>query len=105
LGSGVAQHGAASLPDLARGCSMLLSERDPKDACAPISTGMMGRGWRGLLAAAVSVAALSWSGEARASQEVRDWNTVMAQMEPLTGFFMAPRLAALLHVSIHDALN
>ncbi|WP_129348307.1 vanadium-dependent haloperoxidase [Sorangium cellulosum] len=66
---------------------------------------MMGRGWRGLLAAAVSVAALSWSGEARASQEVRDWNTVMAQMEPLTGFFMASRLAALLHVSIHDALN
>ncbi|MGK4004501.1 hypothetical protein WMF31_17835 [Sorangium sp. So ce1036] len=84
---------------------MLLSERDPKDACAPISTGMMGRGWRGILAAAVSVAALSWSGEARASQEVRDWNTVMAQMEPLTGFFMASRLAALLHVSIHDALN
>ncbi|WP_437284835.1 vanadium-dependent haloperoxidase [Sorangium sp. So ce406] len=66
---------------------------------------MAARKRRGLLAATLAVAALSWSEDARANQEVRDWNTVMAQMEPLTGFFMASRLSALLHVAIHDALN
>ncbi|AUX48817.1 uncharacterized protein SOCE26_103580 [Sorangium cellulosum] len=58
-----------------------------------------------MAAVALSAAALSWSDDARANEEVRDWNMVMAEMEPLTGFFMASRLAALLHVGIHDALN
>jgi hypothetical protein len=30
---------------------------------------------------------------------------IMAQMEPLSGFFMHTRLGALLHVAIHDAMN
>ncbi|AUX23322.1 uncharacterized protein SOCEGT47_038450 [Sorangium cellulosum] len=33
------------------------------------------------------------------------YSEIMAQMEPLSGFFMHSRLAALLNVSIHDALN
>jgi hypothetical protein len=54
---------------------------------------------------ALSAVALSWSVEASAYQEVRDWNVVMGQMEPLSGFFMHSRLAALLHTAVHDAMN
>jgi hypothetical protein len=68
-------------------------------------TGLAGRGPKGLLAVALSTIAFAWAGEAKAHEEVNDWNEVMAQMEPLSNFFMHSRLAALLHVSIHDALN
>lgn len=67
--------------------------------------GLAGRRKEGLLAAVLSAVTLSWAGEARAHEEVSDWNEIMAQMEPLSGFFMHSRLAALLNVSIHDALN
>lgn len=66
---------------------------------------LAGRGREGLLAAALAAIALSWAGEARAHEEVNEWSEIVAQMEPLSGFFMHSRLAALLNVSIHDALN
>lgn len=84
---------------------MDLSKGTQLNDCAPHQSRLAGRGRRALLAVALAAAASSWAGEARANQEVRDWNQVMADMEPLNVFFMQTRLAALLHVSIHDALN
>src|SRR5690349_16221025 len=68
-------------------------------------TSILGRARRGLVAVALSAVAFAWAGEAEAHQEVSDWNAVMAQMEPLSAFFMHTRLSALLHVAIHDAMN
>ncbi|HEU4410469.1 MAG TPA: vanadium-dependent haloperoxidase [Polyangiaceae bacterium] len=39
------------------------------------------------------------------AQAVNDWNALMAELEPLSGFFMHTRLGALLHVAMHDAIN
>jgi hypothetical protein len=84
---------------------MFLSKGSPQNKTSSHKTGRPGRGGKGFMAMALLVTALSWGGEAQANQEVRQWNEVMAQMEPLSLFFMNTRLAPLLHVAIHDALN
>jgi len=76
-----------------------------KNGTSSQETGRPARGGKGFIAMALLVIALSWGDEAQANQEVRQWNEVMAQMEPLSVFFMNTRLAPLLHVAIHDALN
>jgi hypothetical protein len=84
---------------------MALLKGDQMSGSTSRRTGLVGRGPKGLLAVALSFIAFAWAGEAKAHEEVNDWNEVMAKMEPVSGFFMHSRLAALLHVSIHDAIN
>lgn len=84
---------------------MFLSKGIQRNGISSHKTDRLGRGGKGFMAMAFLVTALSWGGEAQANQEVRQWNEVMAQMEPLSIFFMNTRLAPLLHVAIHDALN